>query len=628
MSVMRYFLPVIAGLFLSVGASAQSFGPSINAECPSGNTSNCSVTATGGTTSQTLGAVTARVVYPEQFGAGCTTATDSTTAMQAALNTGRMVKLKSDCVYKITTRLVLPINPSTGNTVGIEGPGRLYFPAASFTNTSLSDKTGATAVFIAATGDATTPWTNRSYNIAFRNFTVESEISQGRVLRAFRLYNATNVEVSGVEIYGLPIGYGICANTINDLRITGNYIHDFLDNTTWPAIPQSTGIEVDESRANSVSSRGVVITGNQIERIQHGAAIIAAWGRQTDAINVQIANRAVISNNTIIDVAEGIDFFGNHSVISNNTIYNVGSSGIKLIHSASYNTIIGNVIDSAGHWGIVLGGNNTGPTGYNTIAYNVISDITPSNNTEGVEGPAAISLINNGVTYNPNYNSIIGNTMLPGTYGRWAYYDAGYGTGNIMIPGVAVTGTLGLYSAGATTIQQPLNYVSATKQSTPGDLAVAGTTASSGATSGALTVAGGVGIVGDIYGQGIVRAGSTTDATSTTTGAIRTQGGLGVEKSAFFGPTVSINSPSASSNALNIGGNSQQIAFAGGTGTHRINATANATIAFRVNSLDAISFTSSILTIGIPLGATPGGLQPLCFNAADGRVYKAVLGVC
>ena len=157
---------------------------------------------------------------------------------------------------------------------------------------------------------------------------------------------------------------------------------------------------------------------------------------------------------------------------------------------------------------------------------------------------------------------------------------------------------------------------------------MAGVTASTGAASGALTVAGGAGIGGDIYGGGIVRAASTTDSTSTTTGAIRTQGGLGVEKSAFFGPTVSINAPSTSTNALNIGGNSQQIVFSAGTGTHRITATANATMAFRVNSLDAISFTSSILTIGIPLGATPGGLQPLCFNSADGRVYKAVLGVC
>ena len=588
--------------------------------------SSGSVTATGGTASQTLAAVTARVVYPEQFGAGCTTATDSTTAMQAALNTGRMVKLKSDCVYKITTRLVLPINPSTGNTVGIEGPGRLYFPAASFTNTSLSDKTGPTAVFMAATGNTSAPYTP-TYNVAFRNFTMQSEVSGGRVLRAIRVANAVNVEISGVEIYGLPIGRGIMANTVIGFRITNNYIHDFTDNSVWGAAPQSTAIETDDDRVNGVSSQDVVISGNQIERIQLGAIPTATYGTQTDGINVQISGRTVVTDNTISDVGDGIDFWGSYGVIANNTLYNTRTGGIKLIHSASYNTVVSNVIRDAGLWGIVIGGNNTGPTGYNVISYNVISNVNPQNDTGGASGVAAISMINNGVTYNPSYNTFIGNTMLPGTYGVWAFFDAGFGTGNVMIPGVSATGTSGLYSAGATTIQQPLNYVTATQQRTPNDLNVAGVTASTSATTGALTVAGGVGISGDTYTQGIIRAGSTTASTSTTTGAIRTQGGLGVEKSAYIGLTLNINSAAAASEAITIGGNDAQIKMSG-TGTNRINSSGSSNLALRVNSLDALTLNSSTMTIGIPLGATPGGLQPLCFNAADGRVYKAVAGVC
>ena len=599
---------------------------SVSAYAQTGTATGMSVTATGGTTTQTLGAVASRVVYPEQFGAGCTTATDSTTAMQAALNTGRMVKLKSDCVYKITTRLVLPINLSTGNTIGIEGPGRLYFPAASFTNTSPSDKTGATAVFIAVTGGLTGPYTP-TYNVAFRNFTMQSEVSGGRVLRAIRIANASNVDISGVEIYGLPIGRGIAANTVNDMRITNNYIHDFYDNSVWGAAPQSTAIETDDDRINGVSSQGVVVSGNNIERIQLGAVPTATYGTQTDGINVQISERVVVSNNTIVDVGDGIDFWGSHGLIANNTLYDTKTAGIKLIHSASYNTVVSNVIRDAGLWGVVIGGNNTGPTGYNVISYNVIVGVNPQNDTGGAAGVAAISMINNAVTYYPSYNTFIGNTMLPGTYGVWAFYDLGLGTGNVMIPGVSAAGTSGLFSAGATTIQQPLSYLSATKLGAPGDLAVAGTTASSSSITGALTVAGGVGVAGDVYTQGIVRAGGTTESTSTSTGALITQGGLAVAKASYLGPTVNINSAAAASEAIVIGGNNAQIKMTG-TGTNRINSSGSSNLSLRVNSVDAMTLNSTQMTIGIPLETTPGSLQPLCFNSANGRVYKGSAGVC
>lgn len=64
--------------------------------------------------------------------------------------------------------------------------------------------------------------------------------------------------------------------------------------------------------------------------------------------------------------------------------------------------------------------------------------------------------------------------------------------------------------------------------STAGALTVLDTTASTAATTGALTVAGGVGIAGNEYVGGLLRVTDATASTSSSTGSTVTNGGLGV----------------------------------------------------------------------------------------------------
>lgn len=84
----------------------------------------------------------------------------------------------------------------------------------------------------------------------------------------------------------------------------------------------------------------------------------------------------------------------------------------------------------------------------------------------------------------------------------------------------------------------PLNIASGNtvriKMNSTGDLALLATTTSTSTTTGALKVAGGVGVAGALY------VGSTTNASSTITGAIVVSGGLGVAKTIFAGDGFSV----------------------------------------------------------------------------------------
>lgn len=65
-------------------------------------------------------------------------------------------------------------------------------------------------------------------------------------------------------------------------------------------------------------------------------------------------------------------------------------------------------------------------------------------------------------------------------------------------------------------------------------------TASSSTTTGALQVAGGVGLTGNLYAGGIVRFSDATDSASTSTGAAVFSGGLGVAKNLNVGGDIQV----------------------------------------------------------------------------------------
>jgi parallel beta-helix repeat protein len=95
----------------------------------------------------------------------------------------------------------------------------------------------------------------------------------------------------------------------------------------------------------------------------------------------------------IEDVAEGIDTFGVFGTIEGNNINRATAAGIKLVHGARNNKVIGNTIREAGLAGILFGGSNSagvGDTQQNTVENNEIFFIDPDNVNGSWYGTAAV----------------------------------------------------------------------------------------------------------------------------------------------------------------------------------------------------------------------------------------------
>lgn len=336
--------------------------------------------------------------------------------IQAALNAvsalgGGAVELKSGKIYYPTTKINIPSN------CGIIGDGTpiIYASATYFNNTSLTNKYSANSAVIDMSGQIVSPFTQNS-NVFVVGVKIQSDTSQGRMVDAIVCRNAKSPQVVNCEIFGFPVGCGIRAASLSgSVNFSNNNIHDFYDNTTgWVGLPQSTGIEIDNDRINSVYSTGVRITNNEINGIVFGPASISAYGYQTDGINIAGAQTFdyVINSNRINLVGEGIDTFGERGAISGNAINNTYAFGIKLIHGASLNTIQSNVIRNTGVAGIVVAGSNIAGVGdatKNCIIGNIVENVDYLG-VWAATGTAGIKIDNS----SPSYTSRVTNNLFVG----------------------------------------------------------------------------------------------------------------------------------------------------------------------------------------------------------------------
>jgi len=363
------------------------------------------------------------VVSVKDFGAVGDGVADDTSAIQAALNAalaigGGAVHLAHGEIYRITQKINIP----SGCGLFGDGSPTIYAPSVNFNNTSLTNKYASNSAVIDLSGQTSSPYTS-SESPFLIGIKIESEVSQGRFVDAIVCRNAINPRISKCEIFGFAAGCGIRAASLPyGAEFSNNYIHDFLENTTaWVGTPQSTGIEIDNDRVNSVYSSGVKINGNEIRKIEFGSAAITAYGYQTDAINIAGVSTTdyVIHGNSINTVGEGVDTFGERGSIVGNVITDTYGFGIKLIHGASLNTVHSNVIRNTGIAGIVAAGSTISGVG-NITKNNIIGNIIENIDYLGVWAPttgtAGIKIDNSTSSYTYRVtNNIFSSNLIDGS---------------------------------------------------------------------------------------------------------------------------------------------------------------------------------------------------------------------
>lgn len=173
---------------------------------------------------------------------------------------------------------------------------------------------------------------------------------------------SNQVQIKGLELFGFPRIDGIIrVNSSDNILIADNLLHGAYTKTS---IRQTSGIRIDGERIQDRYSTGVSIVGNFIFGMLFDSKLYfdttyraenTALGYESDGITFTInRNGALIANNSIMDVGEGIDTFTSNAIIRNNYIERAFNYGLKVVHSGSSNLFSNNRFVATGLAGIFL----------------------------------------------------------------------------------------------------------------------------------------------------------------------------------------------------------------------------------------------------------------------------------
>ncbi len=282
---------------------------------------------------------------PEAFGAVPDGRADCSDAINAALAGGRTVRLTPGGTYRIRRQVRL----TAGCRLIGDRTSRIVASARDFRSTARR----------AGTSDSSLIAADKADDIVLSGMRIEFEAAPESWVSGVQISSARRALVHNVDMSGFNRGDLVALDSCFDSAVTDCTLRDSrIDASTTG---QLTGVSVDDNRRGGVDSRNVGILRNTIRSLTVTPAFDAAFGYQTDGVNIAGAGREsfksgiVISGNVISDCGEGIDTFGKAGVITDNVIIDV-VAGIKLAHGSSDNLISGNTIDGVAVWGIVLGG--------------------------------------------------------------------------------------------------------------------------------------------------------------------------------------------------------------------------------------------------------------------------------
>lgn len=362
-------------------------------------------------------------------------AANNAAAINAALATGAYYHMRPGALYRIGASLVLPSNSGL-IFEGDHNKPTLLMPAANFTNTdnvTIAGRYSTSAVGINFSGLTSGAYTPTS-NVILENFILQSETAIGRYLRGIVGRNVSKCRISGVEIFGIPTGIGVCLASALHPIIENVYVHDFTDSTNWAALPQLTGVEIDNDLVNAINSLDFLVREFRIEDLELTGAALSAWGYQSDGINVcNKGARGRIENGRIKGVGEAMDLFCCDTTIANVTGENIDQYFLKFIHGASRNQASNLTVRNVGIAGVLFSGSTQAgqDTEGNEVRGVSVYGIDPNGVWSGSDTAGILVIDNGGTAGKPRNNQVTDWTIDPGANGKYGYLDSSTGSRNM-----------------------------------------------------------------------------------------------------------------------------------------------------------------------------------------------------
>ena len=275
-----------------------------------------------------VSAVDGEFVTPRDYGAVGNGVTNDRTAVQSALNTGKVIHLAGSS-YRITSQLSIPAGG------GIVGPGKIihdFDPGLPNHTPSMSD----TALY--TSGD----------DVLFEGFTIEKIFQDGSYGNGITADHVKDLTIRDLDISGYSARYGIHIVESEDFEITGCHIHDFMMNADSDMIADSpAGLRITRSH------RGIV-AGNRMLNIKvgpHGLESISPirpeygpQNYQSDHMTIMQSTGVVVSGNLCVTSGEGIDMLlSNSCTLTGNVVRDIWGQGFKML-GVSFCSVSGNFL--------------------------------------------------------------------------------------------------------------------------------------------------------------------------------------------------------------------------------------------------------------------------------------------
>lgn len=284
-------------------------------------------------------------------------------SLQAALNTGKVVRLVDGVTYPVTSQTLIP---SGG---GIVGKGIFTVSSADFAGTTLTPS-AVTVPFLALNAS----------DITLADFKIQVTATQNSVIYPIALRGVSKAVVSDIEVTGLNGGSAIKIDSSTDITIDHPYIHDCILDRLGSS-GQLTGVEIDNDKLAGLGSQRVTVSNPKIRDLTVTPAFLAVYGYQTDGVNIQVgAMSCSVFGGVIENVGEGIDTFGDDGVFADTIIKNPYIFGLKLVHGASRNKFSNHRIINPGLAGVTVAGSSTASknTDGNSISGAHVSGVNPN----------------------------------------------------------------------------------------------------------------------------------------------------------------------------------------------------------------------------------------------------------